>query len=187
MVVVKSSLNFPNISNLVELSKKYVSEIDSNNQRLMDILEKLTSIIFQPSIQLVQRLDSNKRIFKNGAEDAIDFLEDCMKSSYLCLCGAFSLGREYIELYPDSTRAILAAENFDSISFIDATRNELKTLSDYASVLIMRLDEMTYQARIEDKDTSIKWMDSRRAEMRDAIFWAFKDGIVSYYKEKGLL
>ena len=80
----------------------------------------------------------------------------------------------------------MVAENFDSISIIESTRNELIVLSDYAAVMIMRLDEMVYQSGIVDKDTATISMDLHRKQLRDAVFWAFKEGIIIYYKEKGM-
>jgi len=168
----------PDISHLINATKKYVALIDKNNYEILEIWNKWNELLFDDQVLMME----NDMFPSNGV--FVEFRKDCKQRALLSLYIAWAIGREFVESYPDNAKYCLAIEDHTSEFLPKTTQNEIIDLADYAIALYFIMLVNAHKCGYLDEVTTINVMDQHRKMFRQGTTLVFQDGIYSYYKEK---
>ena len=168
-------INPPDISHLFRLSAKYANFF-SERQLLADVWCKWNELIFSEYPRIFPGMFPTNELHEKC-------IKDCNLNSGIALNAAWSVGREFAEVYPANAKYCLIINEYGSSLLPDITRKELIDLADYTATLLIILMKHACKQGYLDKQTSIACLEINRKMIREGILLAFKDGVASYYEQ----
>jgi len=178
---MKFELRNPNIDHIKSKFSLYKPIIQPHLEDILRIKEQWDNLIYENFVPVTMEM-STPLFFSNSMMRS--FIEDCERQSLIGLISAWIVGREFSEKNQDQAKRLLLIENIYSPLLFEELKKELIDIADNTSFLFNNMLKSVYVSREFGEEDILKTFETTSKMFYEGCLLAFKDGIISYIKEK---